>query len=166
VTVATDLGVPRSTARGWLGAASTVVVCLDVADLTEPELRQEVLQLRRRVQKLTTPWCAKTRPSADPGRLVLSTPSEEAFCRGNPAQSDGAQDATTSYLLNRGCPSGQAATMDPLPAPLDFLLLLFSGWVNRQQQAAIDYLLEENRVLRAVTGSRRLGLTTSDAVWL
>jgi hypothetical protein len=27
VTVATDLGVPRSTARGWLGAAPTVVVC-------------------------------------------------------------------------------------------------------------------------------------------
>src|ERR1700693_3561919 len=53
VTVATDRGVPRSTARGWLGAAPTVVVCLDVADLTEPDLRQEVLQLRRRVQKLT-----------------------------------------------------------------------------------------------------------------
>src|SRR6202022_1502509 len=53
VTVATDLGVPRSTARGWLGAAPTVVVCLDVADLTAPELRQEVLKLRRRVQKLT-----------------------------------------------------------------------------------------------------------------
>ena len=52
VTVATNLGVPRSTARGWL-AAPTVVVCLDVADLTEPELRQEVLKLRRRVQKLT-----------------------------------------------------------------------------------------------------------------
>src|SRR6202521_3959468 len=53
VTVATDLGVPRSTARGWLGAAPAVVVCLDGADLTEPELRQEVLKLRRRVQKLT-----------------------------------------------------------------------------------------------------------------
>jgi len=39
VTVATDLGVPRSTARGWLGGP-TVVVCLDVADLTESELRQ------------------------------------------------------------------------------------------------------------------------------
>ena len=48
VTVATDLGVPRSTARGWLGAAPTVVVCLDV-DLTEPELRQEVLKLRRAI---------------------------------------------------------------------------------------------------------------------
>ena len=53
VTVATNLGVPRSTARGWLGAAPTVVVCLDVVDLTEPELRQEVLNLRRRVQKRT-----------------------------------------------------------------------------------------------------------------
>jgi hypothetical protein len=53
VTIATDRGVPRSTARGWLGSALTVVVCLDVADLTEPELRREVVNLRRRVQKLT-----------------------------------------------------------------------------------------------------------------
>src|SRR5215831_2775398 len=53
VTIATDLGVPRSTARGWLGGSPTVVVGLDVVDLTEPELRQEVLKLRRRVQKLS-----------------------------------------------------------------------------------------------------------------
>jgi hypothetical protein len=33
-------------------------------------------------------------------------------------------------------------------APLQFLLLLFAGWVNRRQQAVIDYLIEENRVLR------------------
>ena len=49
--------------------------------------------------------------------------------------------------------------MDPLPPPLAFFCLLFSGWVNRQQQAVIDYLLEENRVLRAAHGSRRLRLT-------
>jgi hypothetical protein len=49
--------------------------------------------------------------------------------------------------------------MGPLPPPLAFFLLLFSGWVNRHQQAVIDYLLEENRVLRAVNGSRRLRLT-------
>ena len=35
--------------------------------------------------------------------------------------------------------------MDPLPPPLAFFLLLFSGWVNRHQQAVIDYLLEECR---------------------
>ena len=46
VTVATDLGVPRATARGWLGAAPRAMVCLDGADLTEPELRQEVLNLK------------------------------------------------------------------------------------------------------------------------
>ena len=52
VTIATDLGVPRSTARGWLGAAPTVIVGLDVADLTAPELRREILTLRRRIEKL------------------------------------------------------------------------------------------------------------------
>ena len=52
VTIATDLGVPRSTARGWLDAAPRVVIGLEVADLTELELRQEILKLRRRVEKL------------------------------------------------------------------------------------------------------------------
>ncbi len=54
VTIATDLGVPRSTARGWLGAAPTVVISLDVAHLNERELRQEIVQLRRRVEKLAS----------------------------------------------------------------------------------------------------------------
>lgn len=45
-------GSPRSTARGWLLAAPTVVVSLEVADLTEAELRQEILKLPRRVEKL------------------------------------------------------------------------------------------------------------------
>ncbi len=49
--------------------------------------------------------------------------------------------------------------MDPLPAPRAFFCLLFAGWVNRQQQAVIDYLLEENRVLRAAQSSRHLRLT-------
>jgi hypothetical protein len=52
VTLATDLGVPRSTARGWLGGPATVIVSCDVAARTDTELRQEVLVLRRRVQKL------------------------------------------------------------------------------------------------------------------
>ncbi|HJZ74353.1 MAG TPA: hypothetical protein VKE51_21600, partial [Vicinamibacterales bacterium] len=49
--------------------------------------------------------------------------------------------------------------MDSLPPPLAFLVLVFAGWVHRQQQAVIVYLLEENRVLRAAHGSRRLRLT-------
>ena len=43
VTVATDLGVPRSTARGWLSQAPKVVVSLDVTDLRAVELQQEVV---------------------------------------------------------------------------------------------------------------------------
>src|SRR5256886_15420998 len=35
LTIATDLGVPPSTARGWLGTAPTVVVSLEVADRSE-----------------------------------------------------------------------------------------------------------------------------------
>ena len=42
LTVATDLGVPPSTARGWLRSVPTAVVSLDVADLPELELRQEL----------------------------------------------------------------------------------------------------------------------------
>ena len=54
LTIATELGVPRSTARGWLCTTPTVTVSLDMANLTELELRQEVLKLRQRVQKLAT----------------------------------------------------------------------------------------------------------------
>ena len=52
MSIATDLGISRSTAHGWLRAAPTVVVSLELADLTESELRQEILTLRRRVDKL------------------------------------------------------------------------------------------------------------------
>jgi hypothetical protein len=34
VTIAMDLGVPRSTARGWVGKAPTAVVSVDVMDLS------------------------------------------------------------------------------------------------------------------------------------
>ena len=53
VSIATGLGVPRSTARGWLGKAPKVVVSVDVTNLKPPELQQEILKLRRRVKKLT-----------------------------------------------------------------------------------------------------------------
>jgi hypothetical protein len=39
--------------------------------------------------------------------------------------------------------------------PLRFLLLLFAGLVNRHQARVVDYLREENRVLRELhAGSR------------
>jgi transposase InsO family protein len=45
---------------------------------------------------------------------------------------------------------------------LHFLLLTVAGWVNGRKLAAIDYLREENRVLRAQFGSKRLKLTDAE----
>ena len=44
-------------------------------------------------------------------------------------------------------------------APLQFLLLVFAGWVNRRQLEIVEYLQEENRVLREQLGDRRLRFT-------
>ena len=48
----------------------------------------------------------------------------------------------------------------PLVPPLAVFLLLFSGWVNRNQQAVIDYLLEENGV-PAARAPRRISPPSS-----
>src|ERR1700710_1805181 len=40
--------------------------------------------------------------------------------------------------------------------PLRFLLLSMAGWMNQQPQHVIEYLREENLVLRAQLGNRRL----------
>ena len=45
-------GVPRSTARGWLTATATPVVTLNGADQDAIGLRQEVIALRLRVDRL------------------------------------------------------------------------------------------------------------------
>jgi len=95
-TIATSLGVPRSTVRGWLGKAPEVVVSLDVTDLSAPALHQEVLELRRRVKKLTallrlalvllrcsTSGCSFTRRTASPpsvdGSRSMSTNTTACF---------------------------------------------------------------------------------------
>lgn len=43
--------------------------------------------------------------------------------------------------------------------PLTFLAAMLAGWLNEQQRHAIEYLREENRVLREQLGNRRLLLT-------
>ncbi len=42
--------------------------------------------------------------------------------------------------------------------PFRFVVISIAGWMNQQQQHAIDYLREENRVLREQLGGRRLRL--------
>ena len=43
--------------------------------------------------------------------------------------------------------------------PFQFLMVLFAGWVNRIQCDVIEYLEEENRVLREQLGGKRLRFT-------
>ena len=43
--------------------------------------------------------------------------------------------------------------------PFRFVLISAAGWMNQQQQQAIDYLREENKVLREQLGGRRLRFT-------
>src|SRR3954449_12042759 len=43
--------------------------------------------------------------------------------------------------------------------PFRFLLIAVAGWMNQHQQQMIEYLREENRVLREQLGGRRLRLT-------
>jgi len=43
--------------------------------------------------------------------------------------------------------------------PLQVLLLACSGWVNREQQRTIEYLVEENRVLKEQFKGRKLRIT-------
>ena len=40
--------------------------------------------------------------------------------------------------------------------PFQFVVIAIAGWMNQHQQQVVEYLLEENRVLREQSGSRRM----------
>ena len=44
---------------------------------------------------------------------------------------------------------------------MQFLMLMFAGWVNRSQLNVIEYLQAENRVLREQLGGKRILFTDS-----
>ena len=56
--------------------------------------------------------------------------------------------------------------MPPLSHPLRFLLVALAGWINQQQCDVIDYLREENRVLREQLGGRRMRFSNDQRVRL
>ena len=123
VTLAIDLGVPRSTARGWLGAPAIAVVSLDVADLTETELRQEILLLRRRVKKLAALL-----------RLVLAVQRVVGFSLAHHRLPDGRAKQQILQAVD------QARTRIPLRAVLRILRLSpsrFYAW-QRQDTCALN----------------------------
>ena len=52
--------------------------------------------------------------------------------------------------------------MSSLLQPLHLLLMMFAGWVNRHQLDVIDYLQEENRLLKERLGGRRIRFTDAE----
>jgi hypothetical protein len=40
--------------------------------------------------------------------------------------------------------------------PWQILLLVLAGWINRQQQKSIEYLIAENQILREKLGKKRI----------
>jgi len=55
-----------------------------------------------------------------------------------------------------------SAAMSSLFQPFHLLLMMFAGWVNRHQLDVIDYLQEENRVLKECLGGLRLRFTDAE----
>jgi putative transposase len=49
--------------------------------------------------------------------------------------------------------------MPSIVDPFRFVVIAVAGWMNQKQQHAIDYLREENRILREQLGTRRLRFT-------
>jgi len=52
--------------------------------------------------------------------------------------------------------------MKALLQPWQLLLLILAGWINCRQQDAIEYILTENRVLRAKLGKKRILLNDEE----
>ena len=56
--------------------------------------------------------------------------------------------------------------MPPVMQPFHLLVIALAGWLNRQQQAVIDYLIEENRVLKEHLEGKRLRFTDEQRILL
>ncbi len=44
----------------------------------------------------------------------------------------------------------------PILRPWHLILLALAGWINREQQRVIEYLITENQVLREKLGKNRI----------
>ncbi len=50
--------------------------------------------------------------------------------------------------------------------PYTMLLMMMAGWLNRHQQDVIEYLKEENKILREKLGNKRILLNDSQKMRL
>jgi hypothetical protein len=93
-------------------------------------------------------------------RPLLTVTRMSAVVSKNPVGMVGA--ARLEWSLQRCEPSCILTLMDPVARQLQFLLMMFAGWLNRQQLELIEYILEENRLLKERLGSRRIQFTDAE----
>jgi hypothetical protein len=62
----------------------------------------------------------------------------------------------TALILDVGPARPYTGEVPKILDPFRFLLIAVSGWMNQHQLQVIEYLREENRVLREQLGDRRL----------
>ena len=58
------------------------------------------------------------------------------------------------------------SAMNAIIQPFHLLVIALAGWLNRDQQALIDYLVAENRVLKDQLGGQRLRFTDEQRIRL
>src|SRR5262249_10133565 len=124
VTIATNLGVPRSTARGWLRNTPKAVVSPDVTNRNTSDLEQEILLLRRRVKKLTALL-----------HLAVALLRSSRFALAHERLPDGRDKRRILRAVNRAC------VFVPMPKVLRFLRLSPSRFHARrrlQQECTLD----------------------------
>ena len=93
-------------------------------------------------------WTLREPAPIDENPLVLTTPcytKSRPYVRGS--------------RLTTPAPGADDRGQMPNVFPFQLLLATFAGWVNRRQSLAIEYLVEENRVLIEQLGGKRVGLT-------
>ncbi len=135
--VRVGVAVPRLVLDAWSGTTegrhqTHRSVPMDrVHPTTRSAVLSEVARSRFRCSRI--PSCAKTRPF-ETGHHISSL--ESVFAPGPRA---------AGFTIV--CPEG-VIFRSMMTYHAQFLLLVVAGWVNRQQQDVIDYLQEENRVLR------------------
>src|SRR5262245_36563550 len=90
--------------------------------------------------------CLLSRPRRCRSPLERSVQQLDRHRRGGP-----------NAAMNSG--SDRLAAVPSFSHPMQFVLIALAGWFNQQQRDVVDYLVEENRVLREQIGARRLRFT-------
>jgi len=124
IRMAIDLGIPRSTAAGWLRGDLRPVVTLESLGVTNGESQAEILKLRRRVRILATVV-----------RLLLAVVRVSGTCPGEAYVRDRQARATLLHAI------GRARSVLPASSVLKIVRISasrYNSWVRAERGCRIE----------------------------